>query len=72
MVRRFFLTASCLLVLVALGEPAHAYIDPAAGSLFLQVLIAGVAGLLLTLKLFWRRMADFLTRKKTGAEEPEE
>ncbi len=44
------------LVLVVVPSPAHAYIDPGAGSLFLQILLGGVAGGLLLLKTYWRRI----------------
>lgn len=37
-------------------SPAHAYIDPGSGSMLLQLLLGGVAGLALALKLFWRRI----------------
>lgn len=61
----------CLLGLLSSTSPAHAYIDPAAGSLLLQAVIAGVAGLLLTVKLFWRRLAGWLGSKKSGPEDLE-
>lgn len=39
---------------------AHAYVDPINGALLLQLLLSGVAGILMLLrhklKLFWRRM----------------
>ncbi len=44
-----------VLVLWAIPTAAHAYIDPGAGSLILQVLLGGVAGGLLLLKTYWRR-----------------
>ena len=42
-----------------------AYLDPAAGSLLLQVVLGGVAGLALALKLFWHRI-----RRLFGARKP--
>lgn len=35
---------------------AHAYLDPGSGSMFLQLLLGGVAGILLAIKIFWRRI----------------
>ena len=32
------------------------YVDPGAGSLLLQLILGGVAGALVSLKLFWRRI----------------
>lgn len=51
-------TAAAAAVLGALlvAAPAHAYLDPASGSLILQVLLGGVAGVALFLKLFWRKL----------------
>jgi len=45
---------------------AHAYLDPATGSALIQGLIAVVAGLLFTLKLYWHRLLGFfgLNKKK--------
>ena len=37
---------------------AHAYIDPGSGSMFLQLLIAAIAGGLFTLKIYWQRLKD--------------
>ena len=70
--RPILFAALCLLGLLASSTPAHAYIDPAAGSLLLQAIIAGVAGLALTLKLFWRRLTGLWGPKKGEPEEPEE
>ena len=41
-----------------------AYLDPAAGSLLLQIILGGVAGLALVLKLFWHRILSFLGIRK--------
>ena len=48
-------------VVVFSTAPAHAYIDPGAGSMFLQLLVAAVAGGLWTLKVYWRRLKEFFT-----------
>lgn len=40
--------------------PAHAYLDPATGSMILQVLLGGVAGLALVARLYWHRLLTFL------------
>ncbi|KAB2967324.1 MAG: hypothetical protein F9K18_04420 [Thermoanaerobaculia bacterium] len=58
-----------VLALLAGAAPALAYLDPAAGSLILQVLLGGIAGLALVIKLFWRRLLGLLglDRKKQDA-----
>lgn len=47
-------------VLLAGTEPAWAYLDPGTGSLILQSLIAGVAGLLVVGRLYWAKLKNFL------------
>jgi hypothetical protein len=42
---------------VMLAErPAAAYLDPGSGSMLLQVLLGGVAGVAVILKLYWGRV----------------
>ena len=46
-----------ILVTVGLLFPtwAHAYLDPATGSIILQMVMGGVAGAALLMKLYWHR-----------------
>lgn len=47
------------------AHSAYAYLDPGSGSMVLQVLLGGVAGVLLVIKLFWHRILEiFGIRKK--------
>lgn len=41
-----------------------AYLDPGAGSLLLQALLGGLAGLIVILKLYWRRLLRFFGFRK--------
>ena len=41
-------------------RPAHAYFDPGAGSMMLQVLLGGSAAVFVVLKLCWRRLLSRL------------
>lgn len=43
---------------------AHAYLDPGTGSILLQGLIAGVAGGLVVMKLYWAKVKSFFSRDK--------
>ncbi|MGE5236169.1 MAG: hypothetical protein ACM3O7_07465 [Acidobacteriota bacterium] len=43
-------------VLLAMATPAYAYLDPGAGSVMLQLILGGLAGLAVTVRLFWRRI----------------
>lgn len=64
MARRLLYTTALLLLLAA--RPAHAYLDPAAGSMILQILLGGIAGLAVFLKLFWRKIVSFFGAGRTG------
>ncbi len=49
-----FLIAFCFLLIWA--EPAYAYLDPGSGSMITQIILAGLAGAVVVLKLFWHRL----------------
>jgi len=42
---------------------AHAYLDPGTGSYVFQVLIGAVLGAAVAVKVFWKRIWGFVTRK---------
>ena len=56
---RYTLFALLAVLSVAFSLPAHAYLDPASGSMLLQMIVGGVAGLALAVKLFWHRILGF-------------
>jgi len=58
------LFVSCFCALFLLARPAHAYIDAGTGSLILQVLLGGLAGVAVAWRLFWHRIKDFFGGKK--------
>jgi hypothetical protein len=39
-------------------DSAHAYLDPGSGSMLLQLLLGGVAGLAVVFKLYWAQLKD--------------
>jgi hypothetical protein len=43
-----------------------AYLDPGAGSMVLQALLGGIAGVLVLLKLYWRRIVRLLTERRAS------
>lgn len=60
--------AGIVLCLCALAPTeAYAYLDPGTGSFALQGLIAGVAGGVLSIRTYWRRIGG-LFRRKTSSE----
>ncbi|MBL0057881.1 MAG: hypothetical protein IPP35_01885 [Elusimicrobia bacterium] len=48
-----FMTAAFLMAV--LPQPAHAYLDANTGSMILQALLAGVGGILMLIKMHWKR-----------------
>jgi hypothetical protein len=62
------------LLLAAAPGTAWAYIDPSAGSILLQLVLGGVAGLSVILKLYYRRLVLFFRRgapEEPGREDAE-
>ncbi len=57
MTLRISILSTCLMAVALVGTtaPAHAYLDPGTGSMILQVLLGGFAGVALAGKLYWRR-----------------
>ena len=56
-----------VLTIFAAGiSPAEAYLDPGTGSMILQGLIGAVAGGLVLLKIYWRRIKLFFSSKRAG------
>lgn len=56
------LAALAVAIAVLFSTPASAYIDPNAGSLVAQMVVAGVAGLLVFLRLFWQKIKRLFTK----------
>jgi hypothetical protein len=58
-----------LLALAAL--PAWAYLDPASGSMLLQLLLGGAAGVAVVVKLYWHKALKMVgVKKEEEGEEP--
>lgn len=53
-------------IVIVLGYPATAmaYIDPTAGGLLLQLLLGGLAGLGVVVRLYWDRLKEKFTNKR--------
>lgn len=54
------------------STPAHAYIDPGTGGMLLQLLLGGVAGALVIVKLYWYRIKEGVQRIFGGGTEPDQ
>ncbi|MFA6958675.1 MAG: hypothetical protein WC538_22630 [Thermoanaerobaculia bacterium] len=46
-------------ILLLIPVPVYAYLDPANGSILLQVILGGVAGGAVAIRLFWGRIRAF-------------
>jgi hypothetical protein len=53
-----------VLVFVLPTGPAHAYLDPGTGSIILQMLLGGVAGGLVVVRLYWARIRLWFSPSK--------
>jgi hypothetical protein len=67
--RRTFLTAFALAIwwVAVLAPRAEAYIDPSAGGMLVQLILAGTAGVAVLGKLFWgrvKRLFGFTTSER--------
>lgn len=51
---------------------AYAYLDPATGSMLLQIIIGGIAGALVTIKLYWTNVKIFLSGVKSRGTPPQD
>jgi len=50
---------------------AYCYIDPGTGSFIVQILIAGIVGSLIVIKIFFKRFKNFFRKRKNNNEEEE-
>lgn len=46
--------------------PAFAYLDPGSGSMILQLLLGGVAGVVMVIKLYWHSFLNIFKNKKSA------
>jgi hypothetical protein len=51
-----FRFAMAMLAVGASTSSAHAYLDPGTGSMLLQVLLGGIAGMVVAIKLYWHKL----------------
>jgi hypothetical protein len=51
-------------LLLWMETPAQAYLDPGTGSMVMQLVLGGLAGAAVLLRLFWRRLLTSLGIKR--------
>lgn len=52
-------------ILIIPPSPAFAYLDPGSGSMILQLLLGGVAGVVMAVKLYWQSFTKIFKNKKS-------
>ena len=67
---RTILLFAAMVLLLGPGT-AHAYLDPASGSMILQAVIGGVAAAAVAFRVYWGRIAAFLGIGRTDESESE-
>jgi hypothetical protein len=69
-----FPLALTALIVGATSTPAYAYLDPGTGSMILQVLLGGLAGVAVAGKFYWHRLRSLLGLEPatTKTEAPDE
>jgi hypothetical protein len=58
-------------LMLILTDTAHAYLDPGSGSMYLQILLGGLAGMGLVLKVFWANILATLGLGKKEEKSPD-
>jgi hypothetical protein len=56
-------------LMITTPTPAHAYLDAGTGSMLLQLLLGGIAGLAIAAKLYWHRLLSAFGLRKTRDDE---
>ncbi len=62
-----------LVVFFMISNPfasAYAYLDPGSGSMLLQLLLGGVTGVVVIVKLYWQRVRGFFNRRDSSGPIP--
>ncbi len=54
--RALFILCLTPLLVMFFSSAAQAYIDPSSGSYFFQFILAGLLGVVFSIKMFWRRI----------------
>ncbi|MEE9397214.1 MAG: hypothetical protein V3V31_09410 [Methylococcales bacterium] len=49
-------------------QPAYAYLDPGTGSMILQIILGGVAGIMVAGKVFWHQLLTFFGIRKPSSD----
>jgi hypothetical protein len=70
--KRLVPIAICLWLVLAAEARVDAYLDPGSGSMLVQLLLGGVAGAAVIMKLGWERFKDVFRSSKSKQTKPNE
>ncbi len=56
--------------LAGFSAAAHAYLDPGTGSILVQSLLAGIAGAVAVISLYWQRLKAFFVNLRKSRDTP--
>lgn len=68
--RRTTTIAAAGLLVVLTAAPAHAYLDPGSGSMLLQLILGGIAGFVVLVKLYWQKLKALVGLGRTEKGRP--
>ena len=67
--RIYVLTLLCLAFCLVSLPTANAYVDPGTGSFVFQAIVGGILAVGLAIKMFWRRIVTFVSRRGSTPDE---
>ena len=67
-----FLALLSVPAFLATASTAQAYLDPGTGSMILQIVLGGVAGMMVVGKLYWAQFTSFFSRRSDSEGEAKE
>jgi len=59
--------AVCLIGALGLDRPAYAYLDPGTGSVMLQLILGGAAGVMVVARLYWSKLKGLVRGRERQA-----
>ena len=63
---RLLIFAAVFISVLSLGTHAFAYLDPGTGSMLLQLVLGGIAGVLIVARLYWLRLKRLLFSSRSS------
>lgn len=71
-IRELAYSLMAVFAVLLIASPAYAYIDPGTGGMLLQLLLGGLAGAVVVVRLQWERIRETTRRMFSGRDKPGE